>query len=339
MLTAAYEFTIYSQPIELRYGQVYNKMQWEGDGSDQLLPEDVRQRYSGEKKMAIRGFTADMVRKLPDGSEMQVMLNDHYLHHYILYFGENSTVSQMVQAASDDHELSHMMTGCHGMKGMGLRMHKHRLLAEGKPADVVSFGSASGAEYRHNPQRFEAPYRLIVERPEVWAPTFHIINTKDDPRTVSPLLECPCTPQRQIDPTHGTVDGRMPDPPFGCSSQFAATRNPSCNLSTYVGGWRCCEHHMFLVDTSKECLSLTCAEKPSDRVFMKFTFSYEDATPQTRNIEAAACCDTTGFGQVTGNIEHDVPACPEGTVPEECIYVTESVQPVAYTNLQGDTAC
>merc|ERR1712151_118900 len=111
----------------------------------------------------------------------------------------------------------------------------------------------------------------------------------------------------------GTIDGKKPDPAFGCSPAFAATGNPSCNLSTYVSGWRCCENGVFLIDTAKHCKSSDCAEKPKDEVFMKFTFYFEDAVSESRPIEGAACCDTTSDHQGNGNIEHDVPACAPGT--------------------------
>jgi hypothetical protein len=327
-------FTIYSQPIELRYGEVYNKMQSSGPYSDHTFPEDVIARYAdGTKIMAIKGFTVDMVRKTADGKETPVKLNDHYLHHYILYFGGYTDMQMLADVVKKDKLAEHMLTSCHGMNGMGLRMLKSR--TEG--FEGVGFGSAAGAEYRHNPQEFQAPFRLLIKKPQAWFPTFHVINSNKDNHTVSPLLACPCTPQRKIDPKAGTIDGRKPSPVFGCSPAFAKTGNPSCNLSTYVGGWRCCEHGMFLIDTDKECRLPNCADEVRDKIFMKFTFEYEDATEETRDIEGAACCDTTSNHQGDGNIEHDVPACPAGTPPDQCIFVTESVQPIAYYG-QGKSA-
>lgn len=340
---AVMNFTMYSQPLQLRYGQVYNKMQSDGDWQDHQLPPEVVERYAaGDKAMAVRGFDLDIVRREADGRESQVKLSDHYLHHYLLYFGERTPLKLMADAAAKDPHLAHMLTSCHGMTGAGLRMFQSQMEAAGAELlgvtgeDImrgirgVGFGGASGAEYRHNPQRFEAPYRLVVLKPEVWFPTFHVINSKDDTRPVSPLLECPCTPQRKINATAGTVDGKQPDPPFGCSPGFEAEGNPSCGLSTYVGGWRCCEHGVFLYDTDKECKTPDCEELPVDTVYMKFNFQFEDATAETRPIEGSACCDTTSDGQGDGNIEHDVPQCPEGTPLEECVFVTESVQPVGY---------
>merc|ERR1712232_998780 len=202
----------------------------------------------------------------------------------------------------------------------------------------VAFGSAAGAEYRHNPQRFEAPYRLVISKPEVWAPTLHIINTNladnqttmDDAPSVSRLLECPCTPQRKIDPAAGTIDGKAADPPIHCSKEFDATGNPSCHLSTYKGGWRCCEHGMFLIDTDKECQTPDCSEKVVDEIYMKFTFYYEDATADTRRMESAACCDVTSSGQGDENIEHDVTPCAAGAPAAECVWTAETVQPLAH---------
>jgi hypothetical protein len=87
---------------------------------------------------------------------------------------------------------------------------------------------------------------------------------------------------------------------------------------------------VFLIDTEKDCANPDCEEKPLDEVYMKFTYYYEDAKPWARQIEAAACCDVTSDSQGNENIEYDVPTCPEGTPPEECIHVTETVQPLGF---------
>jgi len=194
------------------------------------------------------------------------------------------------------------------------------------------FGSASGAEYRDNPQRFEPPFRMVLERPEVWTTTIHMMNVQGygGPLPYSPLLECPCTPQRKINVSNNTIDGRRPEPPIHCSAEFAATGNPSCQLATYAGGWRCCEHDVFLVDTDTECRDPRCSEKPVDEVVMKFTYYYEDGTPSTRSLEPAACCDVTGTTQGFENIEYDIPRCPLGAKPAECVHVVETVQPLGY---------
>eukprot|EP00438_Fugacium_kawagutii_P034604 Skav225836 [mRNA] locus=scaffold345:69400:71139:+ [translate_table: standard] len=327
-----WNFTVYSAPIKLRYGQVHNLQQ-----GPLKLPEHIVSRYAGDKALAITGFDVEMVRPRADGSEELVKLNDHYLHHYILSMGSISTTSlcinknKVLQHAAEDKMFARMLTNCHGMT----RAPLHAFLTSlGGDEDLVTFGSAAGAEYRHNPQRYSAPFRRIVKTPQVWLPTFHVINTNKPLENTSlpynPLLECPCTPQRKIDVAHGTIDGHPPDPPIQCSPSFAATGNPSCNLSTYVGGWRCCENGVFLIDTDKECSDPECSEEPQDEIFMKYKFYYEDATPETRHMGPSACCDVTGTTQGFENIEYDVPQCAAGTPPEKCLHIVETVQPVGY---------
>merc|ERR550532_3658216 len=234
------------------------------------------------------GFDLEMVRRSAAGGETKVLLSDHYLHHYILHFGEMQSMLKMFEAAARDPHTAHTLTGCHGMKGAAVRQLQAQMAEEGGPGAGlvgVDIGSAAGAEYRHNPQRWLAPYRLLLRKPEVWSPTLHIINTNRRSNSTSGgdgklLTECPCTPQRKIDVAAGTIDGRRPDPPIGCSAEFAATGNPSCHLSTYQGGWRCCEHGVFLIDTAKECSTPDCSEKFQDEVYMKFTFYYADAGPE-----------------------------------------------------------
>lgn len=320
-------FTVYSAPIKLRYGEVYNNQQ-----GPLKLPGHIVSRYAGDKEMAITGFDVEMVRIRPEGGEDLVKLNDHYLHHYILSMGRVETMNKVLQHAAEDKMFARMLGNCHGMT----RAPMHNFLtSSGDNEDLVTFGSAAGAEYRHNPQRYDKPFRRVIKKPQVWMPTFHVINTKSNkPQNkslpYSPLLECPCTPQRKIDVAAGTIDGQPPEPPIQCSPSFAATGNPSCSLSTYVGGWRCCEHGVFLIDTDKECSDPECSKEPEDEIFMKYTFYYEDATPETRHMEPSACCDVTGTTQGFENIEYDVPQCAAGTPPEKCLHVVETVQPVGY---------
>lgn len=330
-------FTVFSQPVRLRHGQVFNKVQ-----RVESLPESIVERYAdGNKLLAITGFDVDMVRRSADGSETEVKLSDHYLHHYALYLGQSHSMNAMFDHAERDVMFRRMLTGCHAMKGSAVRSFMEDVWHESSAGRhrLSMFGSASGAEYRNNPQRFEKPYRMILEKPSAWAPLLHIIRageTADAPVSgaYSPLIECPCTPQRRIDVDNGTIDGKSPDPPIRCSPEFTATGNPSCSLGTYVGGWRCCEHGVFLVDTDKECSDASCSEKPLDEVYMKFTFFYEDAAPGARQIENSACCDVTGQMPEQGfeNIEYDVPACTPGTPPEQCFHVAESVQTIGFYN-------
>ena len=82
-----WNFTLYSEPINLRFGEVYNYQQ-----GPMKLPGHIVSRYAGEKMMAITGFDVEMVRQA-DGSEELVKLSDHYLHHYILAMGHVDTMT------------------------------------------------------------------------------------------------------------------------------------------------------------------------------------------------------------------------------------------------------
>merc|ERR1719204_1845386 len=123
--------------------------------------------------MAVTGFDIDMLRRAKDGTETQVKLDDHYLHHYILFMGRNESLSNMLHGFHQDETHARMLSGCHGMTGMGLQQAQDALRAQGGSPRLQVFGSASGAEYRDNPQRFEPPFRMVLERPEVWTTTIH----------------------------------------------------------------------------------------------------------------------------------------------------------------------
>ena len=150
--------------------------------------------------------------------ETRVPLYDHYLHHYILDMGSSADLEALRRA-----------THVEGRVGASLRRMQQtsalrRFNSEGR-GRTISFGGASGAEYRNNPHVFKDPFRMLLPKPESWAPTLHIINTNRNDGaydgTPSPLLQCPCTPQRVIDVAAGTIDGKQPYPPFGrCSTSY-----------------------------------------------------------------------------------------------------------------------
>ena len=74
-------FTLYSQPFDLRYGEVYARMEHESPHIG-ALPAHVVARYAdGIRKMAISGFTGDIIRRHADGTESSVPLYDVYNHH------------------------------------------------------------------------------------------------------------------------------------------------------------------------------------------------------------------------------------------------------------------
>lgn len=318
-------FSIYSEPIELRYGQVHNAMQ-----GVLPLPADIVARYAGgARSMAVASFTTDIVRiDDTDGSETSVPLYEAYLHHYILDVGSSAGLGALRTAAHSDPALKSMK------QGAALKQRRQLLMGTGGGTSV-SFGGAAGAEYRHSPHNYSAPFRAIIQQPQSFMPTLHVINTLRGGaarREKSPLLQCPCTRQRVFNISAGTIDGEVPFPAFGnCAGEIVG--NPSCEIESYVGGWRCCAHGVFLVDTDQECGGdPTCSAKPTDRVFVKFTFHYADAAPADRALEPMACCDVTSTGQGDANVEYDVPRCPAsaGSDPRQCTQTVTTTQPIDY---------
>jgi len=109
--------------------------------------------------------------------------------------------------------------------------------------------------------------------------------------------------------------------PFSCSLELLKQNNTGCSLSTYQGGYRCCEHGVFLTE------SVPGPNVPADEFNAKFTFNYYDELPGARSVSKPSCCDATGNMTHHGNLEYDVPKCAAGTPPEFCEHMVTTVQP------------
>merc|ERR1719265_1697210 len=115
-------FSVFSDPVKLRYGEVHNKLRDGPAVAGFAFPPEVVARYaSGDKLMAVSGFDAEMVRRHSDGSETLVKLSDHYLHHYVLYFGQGEAMRSMLSLAQNNEHAAHKISGCQAMKGAGVR--------------------------------------------------------------------------------------------------------------------------------------------------------------------------------------------------------------------------
>ena len=151
-------------------------------------------------------------------------------------------------------------------------------------------------------------------QPEAFAPVIHIINTRGStthdkplnssappapPGGFSPLIECPCPPQRKFDYTKGTIDGCQPDIPFSCNDALIEQNNTGCSLKTYVGGYRCCKHGWFVSDTT----NVDVHTLPVDSIILKFRFWYEDEetgpNKRTKQLQGISCCDVTSDLKMT----------------------------------------
>jgi len=304
-LAAAGSFTVYSQPIRLRPGEVHNEY-----GQPVRIPEKVRQLFAG-KPMSLNRFSMDIVELTADQTERSVPLYEMYNHHYLIYAGANST-----------HELESLLNstlgkGCHGHLDT--------------TAYSVSFGGATGAEYRRYPFDLPAPYASTGHIDWI-VPLLHVINIKKN----ASLLECPCSAGR-VDPVHHTIDGKPISPglKFNCNAELKKEANPSCSFATYSGGLRCCENGVFLPEHPDK-------SAPYTEVRMKMTFGYREPSEEkvlpTVPVRDARCCDVTGlkyhWGPLQagggGNIEYDIPQCAYSTPRDACIHEASNVQTLDY---------
>jgi len=292
------ELTVYSPPIRLRYGQVFQK-------SIELvdIPADLVARYAdGTKVMAVSGGQFELVRFDKDGKEMPVSLHDHYLHHALCLLakrdGKPTAVTNSFIVSEIGWQTIHNATGKNVAR--------------------------AGSDCRGPRLELEKPFRILIAQPEVVAFSMHVINTnRAGERKPSPLVECPCTPERRKQ-----LLTRKAAP--NCSAALIASGNTACNWSTYVAGVFCCHDQGFLIDTTEECSDSQCSEAIPDLVYGKVTVFYEDAEPGARDVERGACCSATSGDEGKSQKEFDIPKCAAGTPQDECVFYLENVQELAY---------
>jgi len=358
-----------SAPIKLRYGEVHNRFQPNMD-----LPADLVEEFNN-KTIAIVDYFVDIVDENGNQVPLYDIYNHHYglmvgtkdfaetmynitkdmaygyppprdLVGYVRPRDDEETtnssdfIDYTVKSASPAHSGRKLMM----MMAMMQRSNAEQLEDLLNDKYKGGFGSGSGAEERGTSHRLPEGYGYLISSPEQWTPLFHFINTRDpslgdDPRastTASPLLECPCTPQRVFDYANQTIDGNTPLPPFGtCNLAFNESGNPSCNLDTYVGGFRCCEDKTFVIDTDTTDVD----SLPVDTVYGKFVITYLEGDADELGIKnvRGTIEDLTGDEYTMGNIEFDVPQCEQGTAPEDCIYEMSTVSFVEGIN-ETDTS-
>ena len=335
------KFTFLSDPVPLRYGEVHNKLQ-----APIPLPEDLVKQFEGGK-MGIVNYAIDIV--FEDGS--QAPLSQGYNHHYGLIMGSADVMDDLYEKYGKEVLGSSMGGGAHLFRSLRATVEEHN--KHNKDKRVASFGGGSGAEERHTAHGVAAPYAHVIDTPEKFMPLIHLINTKGAKTEAgySPLLECPCTPQREIDVARGLIDGKPPMPPFACNAQFLEAKNPSCSIALYEGGYRCCEHGNFLRDLNKQPVR---DDEQVTTFRFKFTVEVREVSEDVVPLRPAGCCDVTGNTTHFGNIEYDVPKvsharmqpsslshcyffiadtpispqCATGTPPAQCIHEATSVQPI-----------
>ena len=102
----------------------------------------------------------------------------------------------------------------------------------------------------------------------------------------------------------GTIDGFplnancLPEP----ISDLLKTENPTCQVSTYVGGLACCRHGAYLLDADQEI------PPHVDSVFFRFRFYYQESTVNVKPIYhvewAGNGCDSGASGPNAHHCTH-----------------------------------
>lgn len=334
-----HSFHVYSDAIYLRPGEVHNAFV-----KPSALPDAIVKRFAN-KTMHLKRMQLDIVRVDNQTlEEVQLPLYEAYNHHHALLLGSSVMLERVYNYTKGSDPLNphhgprHYQSGCAMMKGSSIQTllgEVEKALGPSDKKKVAAIGgSASGAEFRGTSTALAAPYTYAVKNPESFMVLMHFINLRGVPHEKK-LWECPCTKARKFDFANGTIDGVKPMP-FKCSEQLMQEGNTACKLETYEGGYRCCQHGVFLTGDVPD------PTVPADRIQAKFTFQYysEGASELAAGAIATtspACCDATAPTAVPvgghsssrgrpGNLEYDVPQCSPGTPPALCEHVISTVE-------------
>jgi len=322
-------FEVYSLPITSRYGGVV----WHVF-EPVPLPAAIVERYNGTV-MAVTGFEVDVVRTDEGGVDHSVPSYESYNHHYsALLRGAGATLSTPVGTPNMRHVSF-------------VRTPGGTTAQAGELPFVQRFNEHNGNEHRQSyhglPQGFVQPIVSPVDF--VFNPMQ--INTKNPdgsgtrggplPRSsaapphaaYSGILECPCTTRVVKNVSASTINGRPFHP--SCTSDarrsdLLAHANPTCDVSTYVGGMQCCMDGDVLLDHDQP------QPTPVDTVRFKWRFYHEAYDPAahspTVHLEwAVNGCDSGGPNGNPSNcahIEYDAVASPPSTPPAEQVHTVTS---------------
>ncbi len=94
-------------------------------------------------------------------------------------------------------------------------------------------------------------------------------------------------------------------------SDLLRQHNPTCDVSTYVGGLACCRGDVFLLDADQEIPEYV------DEVFYKWRFYYSDFKPEEQ-------ASSVHLEWQLGHIEYDVTQSPPGTPAQEAVHTLKS---------------
>jgi len=327
-------FEVMSPPITSRYAGVVWRV------LDPVpLPADVVTKYNGTT-MAVTGFEVDVVRLTDDGSVSSVPNFQSYNHHYTAHLhGAGIRLPEhAVGMPNLRHRLPFEPTG-------RVEPNGERSRSSAVP-HVQAFNEHNGNEARQTYHGLPSGYVQPLLSPQTFVFNPMQINTNAGlgaarggplPRAsaapagakYSGVLECPCTTRVVKDLKRSTINGRHYNPHCTADrwrSDLLATHNPTCNVSTYVGGMECCQDGEVLLDADQQ------QPEHVDEVRFKWRFYHEPYdvkrhTPLVHLEWAVNGCDSGGPHGASHNcphIEYDAVKAPEGTPPEKAVHKVSS---------------
>ena len=333
-------FEVYSPWIESRYSEVV----WRSLDAVPL-PADVVAKYDG-RNMAVTGFEVNVERG--EGADARdVPVYESYNHHYVSFIhGAGAALHPDDVGARNRADLRFVPTS----NTAGAADVPH----------VQAFSEHNGNECRQTYHGLPAPYVQPIHSPRTWQIGVMQINTlsPDGPghrggplpaasaappgARYSGILECPCTTRVVKNVSAGTINGRPFRP--NCTrdahtSDLYAKGNPTCDVSTYVGGMECCKDGDVLLDADQE------VPPHVDRVRYRWRFYHEEYAPMPTDAAGRVAnaggqhvpvfhlewavngCDSGGPGGNPKNcqhIEYDVQRAADGTPPAEQVHTVTS---------------
>lgn len=354
-------FDVYSKPIRTRYGEVINVFNFSADAPSTVpLPAEIVRRFNGSV-MAITGFETNIVEFGADGAERLVpctaMYNHHWSHmmlgakarpydldylRYYDYAGAGAASRGGHWAGPSHHQLQAGMAELAAARRAAAAPRRRHGGGAASPKPQAAptaqfFSEGNGNEHRLSFHGYARGYAQLIESPTLFAPGIMFINTKDVlgrsktghgsvvPRVArasgdaaySALLECPCSTRRNMSLAHRTIDGHGVS--FGCDFKGEGTgvglpmmkwqNNTACQMATLHGGSKCCENGMVLIDADQP------QPEEVSTFYYKQRFYFDDGSRGYANLFRVY------WQAELKNNEYDVPVCPEGTPPEQCVFV------------------
>jgi len=175
-----------------------------------------------------------------------------------------------------------------------------------------AFKGITGDHYTFDPTKSSIPFINAIGR----TPHFSHHQSKATATLMLTALDvatCVCD-----DGISGTINGLAfskycaPEPIGDLVNQ----KNPTCWIQTYSGGLHCCLHQYILLDADQ------LVDPRTDEIRLKFRIWFQEYQPATPANPNPSHLNLHRFYFQTEAYagEYDVPQCPAGTPPQECVH-------------------